>query len=271
MGRTRHESEPAAVLRALEAQADAGEVAEGLAQPRAVLAGVGADRPVLVLAHTAHVQLEGLPGTQPFRNLLRKHRGIACGAEGVLGHQPGGLVIAVTVARVSLEAGDQHQRAVDAHDPDHLAQDVLLAPLLQGLVEPFGEAVIDDAREVLLVDAVVAVGQEQLLRADEAEAVEQLGADRVVSRLPPVQREESDPRAQAAADPGQDPAVLVVRVGGRVHRARRRPQLQELLPGAGGAPVGAQRARRPTGEACQQRADPDEPRFPIDHAKAAGG
>ena len=184
-------------------------------------------------------------------------------------------VIAVSVARVSLEARDQHQRAVHAHDPNHLAQDVLLAPFLQGFVEPLGEAVIDDAREVLVVDAIVAVGQEQLLGADEAEAVEQLGADRVVSRLSPVEREQGRPRAQAPADPGQDPAVLVVRMSGGMHRARRRPQLQELLPGAGGATVGAERARRLTGDAgrerSQQRADPEEPRPASDHVERGGG
>jgi len=162
----------AAVLRALKAQADAGEVVVGLAQPRAVLAGVGAQRPILVIPDATHVELEGLPGPPPFRDLLGEHRGVARGAEGLLGHQAGGLVIAVSVARASLEARDQHQRAVDAHDPNHLAQDVLLAPLLQRFVETFGEAVIDDAREVLVVDAVVAVGEEQLLSADEAEAIE---------------------------------------------------------------------------------------------------
>ena len=68
--------------------------------------------------------------------------------------------------------------------------DVLAAPLLERFVEPLREAVVDHRREVLLVDAVVPVGQQQFLGADQAERIEQLRADRVVAAFAAVERQQ---------------------------------------------------------------------------------
>jgi hypothetical protein len=152
-------------------------------------------------------------------------------------------VVAVAVALVALEARDQHHRPLGADHAHHVAQHVLLAPLLERLLEALGEAVVHDRREVLLVDAVVTVGVEQLLGADQAQAVEQLRADRVVAGLAAVQRQQRHARAPAAREQRQHPAVLVVRVRGGVHRAGRRLQLEQLLPGPRSPLVGRQLLR----------------------------
>ena len=86
----------------------------------------------------------------------------------------GRLVVAVAVALVALETRDQDERALHADHADHVAKHVLAAPLVERLVQALGEAVVGDRREVLLVDAVIAVGDRQLLGADQPEAVEEL-------------------------------------------------------------------------------------------------
>ena len=65
--RSRLRVDAAAVLRSLEAEAEAREGLVRVAEPRAVLAGVDAQRPVLVLAHAAHVELQRLPRPQASR------------------------------------------------------------------------------------------------------------------------------------------------------------------------------------------------------------
>ena len=67
------------------------------------------------------------------------------------------------------------------------------------------------------------------------------------------ERQQRHARAVAAAQQREHPAVLVVGMRGRVHDARGRLQLEELLPGAGGARVLRQRRRRPRQRAAVAR------------------
>ena len=136
------------------------------------------------------------------------------------------------------------QRPAGADDPHHVAHHVVRAPLLERLLEPLREAVVDHGGEVLLVHAVVAVRDPQFLGADQAEPVEQLRADGVVARLAAVERHQRQPRPVLARQPGDDAAVLVVRVRGGVHHAGRRARLQNLLPGTGRPAVLRNRLRR---------------------------
>ncbi|MEZ5419846.1 MAG: hypothetical protein R2708_21225 [Vicinamibacterales bacterium] len=229
--------EPAAVLRTLETQAEAGDVVERVAEIGAVLAAVDAHRPRLVLADAADVDLEGLPRTQALGNLLGIDVRVAGGLECELRDEPGRLVVAVAIALVALEARQQHPRPAHADDADDIAHHGVLAPLLERLLEALREAVVHHRREVLLVNAVVAVGDAQLLGADEPEAVEELRPDGVVARFPAVQREQGQPGAVAARQARDDAAVLVIGMRRGVHDARRRARLEDLLPGTGRACV----------------------------------
>jgi hypothetical protein len=159
--------EAAAVLRALEAQAVAGDVVVGVAEIGAVFAAVDPHRPVLVLADAADVDLVGLPRPQPFLDLIGVDGRIAGQLEGLHGDEAGGLVVAVAVALVALEARQQHPRPAGADHPHHVAHHVFAAPLLERLFEPLRKAVVDHRGEVLLVDAVVAIRHPQFLGADQ--------------------------------------------------------------------------------------------------------
>ena len=162
------------------------------------------------------------------------------------------------------------KRAVHADRPHHVAQHVLLPPLVEGLVQALREAVVDHGGEVLVVDAVVAVGDEQLLGADEAQPVEQLGADRVVARLAAVQGQQGETRALATAQPREHAAVLVVGMGGRVHGAGGGTELQQLLVGPGGASSGALRPPAPAA-ASASSARSDAPPAPVARILVRGG
>ena len=125
---------------------------------------------------------------------------------------------------------------------------VLAAPLLERFVEALREPVVDHRREVLLVDAVVLVGGQQFVGADQPERVEQLRADRVVAALAAIERQQRHARAVAAAQLRQDAAVLVIRMRRDVHHAGRGLEFLDLLPCAGRAGVLGDRLRRQRGE-----------------------
>jgi hypothetical protein len=142
-------------------------------------------------------------------------------------------VITVTVALVSLEPGDEHERPFHADHADDVAQHRFTAPLVESLFEALREAVVDHRREVLPVDPVVPVRDEQFLGTNEAQAVEELRADRVVARFAPIERQERHTRPIATARARQHAPVLVVGVRRGVHETRRRPEFQQLVPRTG--------------------------------------
>src|SRR6267142_3625134 len=109
VGRPRLRIVAAAVLRSLIAESDAREVRVRLAEPRTVHRRIDADRPVLVLANAAHVQLQRLPRPQSFFDLFGEDIRIAGDTVGVLRDQTGRLMVAVAIALVTLEARDHHE------------------------------------------------------------------------------------------------------------------------------------------------------------------
>jgi len=88
---------------------------------------------------------------------------------------------------------------------------------------------------VLLVDAVMPIGVEELFGANQSERVEQLRTDCIVARLAAIERQQRQPRAIPAAQLRQDTAVLIIRMRRDMHHARRGLQLQQLLPRLGRA------------------------------------
>ena len=138
-------------------------------------------------------------------------------------------MIAVAVALVALEARQEDDGRL-MRMMRTTSRSTVSVPTCRSFLEPLREAVVDDGGEVLLVDAVVAIGDEQFLGANQAEPVEQLRTDGVVARLAAVERQQRQPRAVAAAQPREHAAMLVVGMRGGVHHAGGGAQLQELLP-----------------------------------------
>jgi hypothetical protein len=89
-----------------------------------------------------------------------------------------------------------------------------------------------DGREVLLVEAVVAPRQLELRGPNQAKAIEQLGAKRIVAGFAAVQRQQCGPGAIVPPDPRQHRALFVVRVRRRLEQTGGGAQLEQALPRA---------------------------------------
>src|SRR5262249_42960588 len=134
--RRRRRVDAPSVLRSLQAETARREQLIGFAEPRAVLAGVVLQRPILVLADATHVQLQRLPGPEPVGELVGKRPRAAGDTKGFLRDEAGSLVVAMAVALVALKPRDDHNRPLGADDADDVAQDIFAAPLAQRLLEP---------------------------------------------------------------------------------------------------------------------------------------
>ena len=217
------------------------ELHVGFAQQRIELRGLQLDRPVLIGTDVVHVKLLRLPGLQPFANLLREARGIGGSAKRLTRQNSRGLMMAVTVARVALKASADHIRTEGANHPHHVAQrDIVTAPLLERLFWSLGETEIGDPREALL-DSVVAVGRQQLQRADDAELIQQIAADFVLPALAAIERELQHARAVPARLQREHAAVFVVGMSNGVHQPRRGVQSAQHHLQSGGTGVDGER------------------------------
>ena len=142
------------------------------------------------------------------------------------------MVVAVSVPPRTVEPTDDHERAVEADDPHHVPEDGLAVPAAEGFVHRLGVAVVDRRREVEVVQAVVASGEDQFTGPDQTEAVEELRADGVRTGFSAVQAEQGGAHPPTPAGQREHAGMLVVGVGGDMEEAGRRGQLADAVPGA---------------------------------------
>ena len=146
-------------------------------------------------------------------------------------------MVPVSIPPRPMEPGHHHQRAVQPDHPHHVLQHGLPVPAPVGFLHRLGVAVIHGRGEVEVVQTVVAARQDQLARADQPEAVEEFGADRIGARLTAVQAQQGRARPPTAAREREHARVFVVGMGGHMEQARRRVQLEDPLPSSHRAPV----------------------------------
>ena len=105
----------------------------------------------------------------------------------------------------------------------------------KGLFRRLGEAKIGDAGEALL-HAVIAIGGQQLQRANNAQLVEQIAADLVLAAFAAIERQLQHADAVAARFQRQHAAIFVVGMSDGVHQPRRgvQPPQHQLQPGGAG-------------------------------------
>ena len=108
--------------------------------------------------------------------------------------------------------GEDHVRPHHAHHAHDVAQRLLAPPLLEGLLHAERIAELVRAREVLR-RPVVAMDRGQLLRAQDAEGLEQLRPDLVLSAVAPGDRQERRVQPAAAVELDEHAVVLVVGMG----------------------------------------------------------
>ena len=210
-------------------------------------------------AHAADQQPHRPPGEQPQIGVLGETVRISCRIECFVGDPPGGLMV-LAAARAG---GRQREHHVGPERPDHaddFSERFLPVPLLEGLLDAERVAEVGDHPEVLL-HRVEPVGGAEFLGPQDAQPVEELGSDLVLSAAAARQRQERDPGSQAPAQQGVERVVLVVGMRrDRQHRDAAR-DLAEGEPEPGGATVLGERpelGRRGDGAEsddcrCQQR------------------
>jgi len=103
-----------------------------------------------------------------------------------------------------------------------------MAPAGKGFLLSFGEAEVH-LRAPHLLDAVVFIGLEQFVGAQDAHRAVRLGRHGVLPALAAGQRQQRGAHAQAAAQIGQQRAVLVVRMGHDHHHAGGGPEASQAL------------------------------------------
>jgi hypothetical protein len=130
-------------------------------------------------------------------------------------------MLPVTVGLVPGESRMNHEWPEQADHANHVAQDFALAPLRLGLGQRFREAVVERAGEELLAP-VESPRLKQFLGANNAQRVEQLRADDVLSALPASERQIRDARVVTACGPCHERGVLIIRMGARMQDTRRR-------------------------------------------------
>ena len=118
----------------------------------------------------AGVDLERRPGEEAGLDLIGKDVGVSRGLEDFLGHFSRDLVLAVAVGDASDKDGGEDQGTIEADGADDIVEDAIVSPDGEGLVEGLGKAEVGDAGEVL-IDAVAAVGGQQLLGADQGQLI----------------------------------------------------------------------------------------------------
>ena len=181
----------------------------------------------------AVVELPRLPGSQPFADLLRKAFRVPGGVPRLVRQHRRRLVMLAAAAPLRRHGGD-HIGPDGADHPDEVAQDLLPAPPLEGLLDAERVPEVDGAREVLL-GAVQAVRGVQLLRPQNGQGIEQLGADLVLASVTACCREQHGTVAFPLRQTRQQRVVLVVGMG------HDRQEDARAVQGAKGHPE-----RRPT-------------------------
>ena len=117
-------------------------------------------------------------------------------------------------------------RANRANHADEVAENFLVAPLLERLFDAEGEAEVDGTREVL-IGTVKAVRGRQFLGAQHGQRLEQFRPDLVLAAFTVRRRHQRSPEALAVREVREHRVVLIVRVGGGHHEIAHRVELAQ--------------------------------------------
>ena len=169
-----------------------------------------------------------LPGLQAVFELLGKDLGVGGGLEGLLRNFAGDLVLAVAVGNSADKGGDDDLRPHLAYRQHCIVEHAVVSPAGEGFLLSFGEAEVRFGAPELF-GAVVLVGLEQFVGADETERVVGVGGHGVLAALAAGEGEERDAHAESAREIGEQRSVLVVRVRHDVQHAGSGAQPLERL------------------------------------------
>ncbi len=121
--------------------------------------------------------------------------------------------MAVAIRRRAGENQNDDVGAVAADDPDDVAEDAVVPPLLHGFGGGFAETEIDGAGEELL-GAIDLARRQQFLGANHAQRRALFGADQILPALAAGDGKVGGAHVAATREIGQHAGALVIRVRG---------------------------------------------------------
>ena len=176
-----------------------------------------------------------------FREAVR----VTGGVEGVV-REPARRLVVLAAAGSGRGQRQHHVRPERPDHADHLAERLLLAPLLEGLLDAERVAEVGHHPEVLL-HRVESVRGQEFFGSQDPQPVKELGADLVLAAPAAGQAQQRDPRSHPAAEQGVKGVVLVVGVSNDREHRNPAADLAERESEPGGAPIlggGAKLGRR---------------------------
>ena len=168
----------------------------------------------------------GLPGLRAPLEMLGVSVGIGRGDEGLTGKYTRSRVVSVACAGILRESRHDHIGPERPDHPDHVTEDLFPVPDAHCLFSTFGKTEIIGPREELF-GAVDAPGRQQFLCADHAQRHTLFLADQVLSAVPAGDGEIPRAVLSVPGQPGQQPRVLIVRVGRHVQHTAQHFQFLE--------------------------------------------
>lgn len=165
-------------------------------------------------------------------DLLGESERIGGGVKGFTGEDGGGEVVAVCVACFG-EAGDDHIGAKAADHPDHIGEDGLVSPDLQGFGGGFGVAKVFGAGKELF-GTIESAGLEKFMGADHAEQGALFATDQILSTASPRKREITDAKFSLSSEISEESGVFVVGVCSDVKDTPDGLEAFELMEDVGG-------------------------------------
>ena len=127
-------------------------------------------------------------------------------------------MLAMAVGDAADEGGDDDLGTLAANGENGVVEDAIVTPLLECFFLRFRESEVDFGSPELLC-AVVLVGLEEFVGAEDAEGVVGFGGHGVLAAFAARQGEEHGADAEAAGEIGEQGAIFVVRVGDDHHDA----------------------------------------------------
>src|SRR6185436_14221591 len=174
------------------------------------------------------IELPCFPGPEPLGKLYWKTRGIGCRSISLWSQEARRLMMAVPVALRAVPLRSDYQRAKSANDANHVSEHRFPVPLGEGLFARLAEAEVEGAGEELY-RAIHPSRGEQLIGANDAEQLIQLGAQQVLAAVAPCERQVRGARLTSLREVSQQSAVFVVRVGAGMKHAGDNSQSPDRL------------------------------------------
>ena len=167
----------------------------------------------------ALVDFLGLPGAKALCDLLWKTGRIGRGAKGLFSNQAGRLMVLSTACSGTRKGGDD-LGSKGAYHPDHVLEDFLFTPFVQGFSHVKGVTKIVGAGKKL-AGSIVSMHGHQFLGPKDSQCFKQFRTNFILTSTPSGEGKKTRAVAATAAEHDKKRIVFIVGMGGDHEKASR--------------------------------------------------